>query len=174
LRSSVRIRVASVDDSIELAAGERETARTPGLLRSLPEEIDDDAFSQRIAFLESPGHRGRYVVAVDERDAPLGHALLEPMSLAQNSHVFRLTIVVHPGHTNRGVGRALMNDLLQWADRDQRVEKIALLVRATNSRAIHLYRSCGFVEDGRLEKVLKLADGQYIDDLSMAWHKSPK
>jgi RimJ/RimL family protein N-acetyltransferase len=172
MSTQVTIRAAHVDDAPALAAAERETARTPGLLRSLPHELREEAFAERIAALESVNHRGRYVVAVDSRNQAVGHALLEPMALAQSAHVFRLTIVVHPGHTDRGVGRALMNDLLAWASRDPRVEKIELLVRATNERAIHLYRSLGFVEEGRLSRVVKIDAMTYIDDLTMAWNKA--
>jgi ribosomal protein S18 acetylase RimI-like enzyme len=94
---------------------------------------------------------------------------LEPLSLAHVARVFRPTIVVHPSNTDRGVGRALMNDLLQWAQNDSRVEKVELMVRATNSLAIHLCRSCGFIEEGRFAKLIKLDDGTYIDDRTMAW-----
>jgi ribosomal protein S18 acetylase RimI-like enzyme len=141
----------------------------PGFLVSRPDELNVRAFAERIAELESPGNRGRYIVALNDQREIVGHALLESMSLARISHVFRLTIVVHPGHTDRGVGRALMSDLQQWARNDSRVEKIELLVRATNARAVHLYRSCGFVEEGRFVKRIKLEDGIYIDDLAMAW-----
>jgi ribosomal protein S18 acetylase RimI-like enzyme len=168
----IRIRTARVEDAPTLAAAERETAKMPGLLRSLPHELRDSDFAERISELESPGYRGRYIVAVDDADRPTAHALLEPMSLAQSAHVFRLTIVVHPGHTDRGIGRALMNDLLSWATQSPRVEKIELLVRATNSRAIHLYRTLGFIAEGRLSRVVKINAETYIDDLSMAWHKS--
>jgi RimJ/RimL family protein N-acetyltransferase len=64
-----------------------------------------------------------------------------------------------------------MNDLLAWARREPRVEKIELRVRATNERAIHLYRTMGFVEEGRLARVLKIDADTYIDDLMMAWQK---
>ncbi len=164
-----RIRAATVEDAATLAAAEAETARTPGLLVSRPEELNASTFATRIAELEAPGHRGRYIVAVNESDSLIGHALLEPMPLSNIAHVFRLTIVVHPGKTNQGVGRMLMNDLLQWAKNEPRVEKIELLVRATNEQAIALYRSCGFVEEGRFVKRIKLADATYIDDVAMAW-----
>jgi RimJ/RimL family protein N-acetyltransferase len=167
----IRIRTARIDDAATLAAAERETARTPGLLRSLPHELRDEAFAERIAQLEAPGLRGRYVIAVDESDHPIGHALLEPRPLTQSAHVFRLTTVVHPGRTDRSIGRALMNDLLAWARREPRVEKIELRVRSTNERSIHLYRSLGFTEEGRLARVLKIDADTYIDDLMMAWQK---
>jgi RimJ/RimL family protein N-acetyltransferase len=167
--SRIRIRSALVEDAEALYAAESETAKTPGLLRSRPHELKPEGFAKRIASLETPGRQGRYLVAVDDGDQPIAHALLDPMTLANNAHIFRLTIVVHPGQTERGIGRALMNELMQWAAHDSRVEKIELLVRATNERAIALYRSCGFVEEGRLKRCLRLEDGRYIDDLMMAW-----
>ena len=54
------------------------------------------------------------------------------------THVFRLTIVVHPEFTGHGVGTALMVELMEWAKRSPKVRKIELLVRATNERAVHL------------------------------------
>jgi RimJ/RimL family protein N-acetyltransferase len=170
--NEVRIRLARIEDASALCAAEIETAKTPGLLRSRPYELRVESFAQRIAELNAPGNKGRYIVAVaanDASDSPMAHALLDPMALANNAHIFRLTIVVHPGHTTRGVGRMLMNDLMQWASHDTRVEKIELLVRATNERAIRLYRSCGFIEEGSIARCLRLQNGTYIDDLMMAW-----
>jgi RimJ/RimL family protein N-acetyltransferase len=165
----ISIRAAIVTDAAQLCVAEAETAKTPGLLRSRPDELHAESFAKRITELEAPGHRGRYIVALDNANAAIGHALLEPIALARSAHVFRLTIVVHPGHTDRGVGRAMMTDLLNWAARDSRVEKIELFVRATNARAIHLYQRFDFVEEGRLKRCIKLDDGTYIDDILMAW-----
>lgn len=168
---ALSVRAAQVEDAPLLAAAERETARTPGLLRSTPDELRDEMFAARIEQLESPGKRGRYLVATDADGRIVGHALLDPMSLSQCAHIFRLTIVVHPGHTDQGVGRLLMNALLAWARLNTHVEKIELFVRATNARAVHLYQSCGFIEEGRLRRVIKLPSGEYLDDIAMAWHR---
>jgi RimJ/RimL family protein N-acetyltransferase len=170
--SAIHIRLARMEDAATLCAAEMETAKTPGLLRSRPHELRVESFAQRIAELNAPGDKGRYIVAVsanDSSDTPIAHALLNPMALANNAHIFRLTIVVHPGNTAQGIGGVLINDLLQWASHDARVEKIELLVRATNERAIRLYRGCGFVEEGRIARCLRLENGTYIDDLLMAW-----
>ena len=111
---------------------------------------------------------GRYIVA--EQDGKIvGHALLDPMPLEAISHVFRLTIVVHPSYLGQGIGTALMKDLMNWAKQNPGVEKIELLVRATNLRAIRMYSKLGFMEEGRFKKRIRLADGDFIDDLAMAW-----
>jgi RimJ/RimL family protein N-acetyltransferase len=91
------------------------------------------------------------------------------MPMHANAHVFTLTIVVHPGHVERGIGRAMLRDLLNWAQHDTRVGKIELNVRAGNLRAQHLYRSLGFVEEAHFRNRVHRLDGEYEDDLGMAW-----
>jgi ribosomal protein S18 acetylase RimI-like enzyme len=113
---------------------------------------------------------GRYVVAVDALDEAriVGHAMLDPMVLRSTAHIAQLTIVVHAGFEGRGIGRALMNHLIDWARGEPSVQKVELRVRHENERAIRLYRSLGFSEEGRFERRIKLADGRYLDDVAMA------
>src|SRR5687767_2551308 len=108
----ITVRQALVEDAPALCAAEQETSRTPGLLVSQPDELSPESFASQIAALSD--WSGCYVV-VEEDGRILGHALLRPMDLRATSHVFRLTIVVHPGHTDHGVGTALMNALADWA-----------------------------------------------------------
>lgn len=161
----IKIRAAQVEDAAMICAAEVETARTPGRLVSHPDELKVESFASKIAELRE---KGRYIVA--ERDGrPAGHAVLEPMPLRRVSHVQRLTLVVHPGFERRGVGAALMKDLVDWASANPAVGKIELLVRASNEGAVELYRKFGFVEEGRLVKRLKFEDGTYLDDIAMGW-----
>ncbi len=159
------IRDARIEDAAILAAAERATAETPGLLVSRPSELIPENFEKKIVELAK---LGRYIVG--EKDGKIvGHALLDPMPLEALSHVFRLTIVVHPGFLGQGVGTVLMRDLMDWAMRTSRVAKIELLVRATNERAIHLYSKLGFVEEGRFKNRVHLPENTFVDDLAMAW-----
>lgn len=161
-----RIRIARIDDAEAIAAAEAETARTPGLLVGWPGEIPLAAYRDKIATLATGG---RYLVAVDAGDAVVGHAFLDPMPMRGNAHVFKLNVVVHPGWPGRGIGTALLRDLLGWAEGDPRVGKVELNVRAGNLRAQRLYRRFGFVEEGRLRQRVRRLDGAYEDDLAMAW-----
>jgi ribosomal protein S18 acetylase RimI-like enzyme len=165
------IRDARPEDAPLLAAAERAIARVPGKLASRPSEIDDDALRDKIVDLEAHG-RGIFLVA-EEAGTVVGHAFLEPLPLAATSHVVRLTLAVHEGHQRQGVGTALMNDLLEWARSNPRVEKVELQVRSSNEGAIALYRSLGFVEEGRKTRRLKVGPGEYIDDVYMALWVGP-
>lgn len=164
------IRLAERRDASILARAEAETARSPGLLVQQPGEIPAKAFAQKIEALRK---HGRYIVA-EEGGNLVGHAFLDPMGLSANRHIFRLNIVVHPGFQGRGIGTALMSDLLSWARTNREVGKIELLVRATNTRAVSLYRRFGFLREGRLIGRVRLPNGKLLDDVAMAWFPGNK
>ncbi len=161
----MRIRVATVDDARQIARGEWATAATPGMLVGRPGEIPEHAFRAKISALAPLG--SYWVAEVD--DVIVGHAFLDPMGMLGTAHVFQLNIVVHPGHTDRGLGSTLMSTVLGWAQQSPQVLKVELLVRASNARALHLYRKFGFVVEGCFSRRVRTADGAFIDDIAMCW-----
>ena len=165
------IRAARPEDAPALAAAEREIARIPGRLARTPTEIDDAAICKTIRALADL-RLGIYLVA-EVAGALVGHAFLESLALGATAHVVRLSIAVHEGHQRKGVGTALMNALLRWARENPRVEKVELHVRSGNAAAIALYRSLGFVEEGRKTRRLKLSASHYLDDIYMALWVGP-
>jgi L-amino acid N-acyltransferase YncA len=105
------IRPAISDDAHALWEAESATAAVPGQLASRPEEISIASLDARIRTVSQAG-----CFFVAEGDGRLlGHAVLEPMGLIAVQHVYRLTIVVHPGQTGHGVGTALLQHVQRWA-----------------------------------------------------------
>lgn len=164
--SQVIIRPARVEDAPLIVSAERLVAARPGYLASRPEEILEETARSTIQKF-SQSHEGKYLVA-EEDGRIVGHALLIPMALAATRHIVRLTIVVHRGHEGHGIGRQLLSSLIEWARAAPRVRKIELNVRSTNTRAIELYRSLGFEEQGRQLQRICVDDQTFIDDLEMA------
>ena len=157
------IRLAAPADAETLARAEWAVAEVPGRLAGRPGEIPVEAFAAKIVELET---RGRYIVA-ERAGRIVGHAMLDPLTLESTAHVFRLTIVVHPGHEGQGIGSAMLRDLVDWAERDPRVSRLELNVRATNAVAIRLYRNFGFEEEGRMRRRIRFPDGSEVDDVVM-------
>lgn len=58
------------------------------------------------------------------------------------------TLAVAPSYRNKGIGRALMTELLKHAQ-EHAMACSTLEVRASNDAAIHLYGSLGYVETNR-------------------------
>jgi putative acetyltransferase len=77
-----------------------------------------------------------------------------------------LAIAIASGFQGRGLGRRMMARLLDWADNWGGVLRIELNVQADNERAIALYKSLGFAEEGR-HRSYALRNGRYVDSLSM-------
>lgn len=160
------IRRARPDDAGLLGAAQREIAAIPGRLAANPEEVSDAAIRDKIAALSELAS-GTFVV-IEERGEIVGHAMLDPHKLAATSHVVSLTIAIHEGHQGKGLGTALMNHLIRWAQANPKVEKFELQVRSSNTRAINLYERLGFVEEGRKTRRLKYGPQDYQDDVYMA------
>ncbi|MDB5861963.1 MAG: acetyltransferase domain protein [Ramlibacter sp.] len=162
----ISTRPALADDALAVFEGYVATARTPGLLVSQPEEIALAAVQADIAGCTGEG--GCFLVATRGGQV-VGHACLARMGLRAVRHIYRLTSVVHPGHTGQGVGRQLLQALHAWAEANPQCRKIELLVRAGNAPAVRLYEAMGYRHEGRLAQRVQDAGGVMHDDLAMAF-----
>jgi ribosomal protein S18 acetylase RimI-like enzyme len=68
-----------------------------------------------------------------------------------------------------GIGRRIMNALLERATRGEGVEQIGLMVATTQTAAIALYQSLGFRSFGCEQRALKIGD-RYVDEEHMVLH----
>ncbi len=85
---------------------------------------------------------GIHVVAValqTEEPAIIGHAAIFPI----NARKCEMLVVVCPGFQNVGIGTELVRSCIDLAA-ELGFEQIWLPVDATNARARHVYRKCGF------------------------------
>jgi RimJ/RimL family protein N-acetyltransferase len=96
----------------------------------------------------------------------VGHLTIERDRHPVTRHVGSLAIAVAADERGRGIGRRLMRAGLDWA-RDVGIEKVVLSVYPHNEAAIALYRSFGFVEEGRLARHSRKSYG-YEDEILMA------
>jgi putative acetyltransferase len=148
------------------AAGLSALLGAPGVFEGTL-QMPDVPVASRIEMLQRIEPAGCKLVAV-AGEALAGMAGLHPVHPGlRRGHVRSLGVVVAPGWQGRGVGRQLLQRLLAWADDWAGVLRVELNVHAENARAIALYRSLGFVEEGR-HRGYVLRDGRYADALTMA------
>ena len=83
-------------------------------------------------------------------------------------HVATLGMFVRQEYRRRGIGAALMAEALRWG-RLVGVERIELTVYPHNTPAIALYRSFGFLEEGRLVRHARKSYGYEDEILMAAW-----
>lgn len=100
-----------------------------------------------------------------QRQAVVGWLRLDGEPLRRLRHVVRLQLLVARSHRRLGIGRALLDTGLAWAEGQPEVTKVSLAVYAHNEAALRLYRAAGFVEEGRRVGEVQLSPGEYVDDL---------
>jgi len=86
-------------------------------------------------------------------------------NLAKTKHIRELEIGIAKPFRGIGVGTALMDCAIRWADR-RKVKKVILSVFSTNGRALSLYKKFGFLREGTRKKQY-LIDGEYVDEVMM-------
>ena len=101
-------------------------------------------------------------------DRLVGHVTVARERHPVTHHVGSLSIAVAADARGRGIGRRLMEEAIAWSTRVG-IEKLVLSVYPHNDAAISLYRSFGFVEEGRLARHSRKSYGYEDEILMAAW-----
>ncbi|MDP1715388.1 MAG: ribosomal protein S18-alanine N-acetyltransferase [Anaerolineales bacterium] len=126
----IKIRKMTLDDLEQVVAIDQASFSLPWPARSFQFELTENPAS-RCWVTEA----GRRVIAI-----------LVAWFIVDEIHV--ATIATHPEFRGQGVGRSLLLHVLRSAKEEGAVKSF-LEVRESNIVAIKMYRSFGFVEDGR-------------------------
>lgn len=119
----------------------------------------------------SPGALPLVALPADESRV-IGRLCFFPGKFRKTAHHGHFGISVDDGWRGRGVGRAMILTLLDWAAAHPTIEKVCLGCLATNTRALRLYESIGFARESVSPMHFRLGPGRYADDVQMAiWVK---
>lgn len=142
-------------------------ARQGGGIARTEEEITDEYIRHN---LDAAIARGiGFVAKVDEQIIGEIHAY--PPIPKLFAHILSdLTIAVHPDYQGAGVGRALFSALLDEVKLHRHpIQRVELLVRQSNLKAINFYQSLGFEIEGHFQQRVRRPDGDLEADIPMAW-----
>ncbi len=106
-----------------------------------------------------------FIVAVLE-DKIIGNLSYTGGMRPRVSHVGEFGVSVLKEYWGCGVGRALIQYLIEWSKASGVVRKINLRVRSDNAVGIHLYKELGFLEEGRQSREFCI-QGIFYDSITM-------
>lgn len=130
--------------------------------------------SERLAhserFVNGMGENDHHFVAVTQSPEG-GEHVIGSVGITvyggRKRHCAGLGIMVRRECQGLGIGKALLETILDIADNWLGLTRVELTVFADNARAIHLYEKYGFVREG-LHRAAILRAGEYCDEWSMA------
>lgn len=162
---TLMIRRPTVADVPDILAGVSRPEVYAGLLQMpYPSEA---LWRQRIEDM-AKGPQTELMLVAETNGRVVGIAGLHSVGASpRRAHVRSVGLWVLPEHQGQGIGRALLEALIDSAENWMGVTRLTLEVNADNAAAIALYRRCGFEQEGLLRGDV-LRKGQYIDCLLMA------
>lgn len=105
---------------------------------------------------------GCYARVAEDAGTVAGYAVLH--QLRGEAEIF--TLAVAPEFQGKGIGTALLADLMSEANREGAF-RVVLQVRSSNDHAIHIYKTAGFVQTGVISDYYANRDGTREDALFM-------
>jgi RimJ/RimL family protein N-acetyltransferase len=132
-----------------------------------PEEVDRDEGRQRKTIEQSLREPGWLFLVAECDGEVVGYLEFSNGYKARTRHAGMFSVYLVDGWRGHGIGRALVDALLEWATANPLVEKVTLAVFSTNERARALYERCGFAVEGVCPRDMKLDDGSYVDSILM-------
>lgn len=168
---NISIRRSEVADAASMARLMSHPEVLPGLLQ-MPHATEEQ-WRLRLSDNLAPGRTDLPLVALCEGSVVASAGLHATSTAVRRRHVMSLGMAVAPEAQGRGVGKALMAALIDYADNWAQVLRIELGVFVDNERAISLYKRFGFEIEGR-QRGYALRAGRYVDSYAMArLHPSP-
>jgi RimJ/RimL family protein N-acetyltransferase len=144
---TLEVRAATPEDAEPLLALVRSVAAEEVYIKT--EKVDRSPEQEREWIRGFDGRSSLLVVAVLD-GVIVGSADFARGRPSKSAHVVELGLAVQSEARGLGIGRALLETGTAWA-RSVGARKLHLQVFRSNERAIGLYRSLGFEEEGRLK-----------------------
>ena len=163
----IRIRRAEPSDAAALCKLAEEVGTEPGAWL-LTTEMWRPVSEERRYLRAARRHADAAVFVVEDEGEIVGRLSIARDPHPASRHVADLGLMVAASHRRRGIGRALLEQALEWA-REAGVRKLELHAFPWNQPAIALYESFGFVREG-YRKGQYQRSGEDVDAVLMAYH----
>ena len=161
IRKSINIRPVELNDYVSLSR----IRKMDGVMENILATSDEPLDKVKNKILNRTNNDFWFVAEIDH--AVVGTAILNRCSNPRKNHVGSLTIMVDKGYQKKGIGMALMKELINLSDNVLKLKRLELFVLADNEIAINLYKKFGFVIEG-VQKYSAIKNGEFCDELMMA------
>lgn len=161
------IRTAHPSDAEAALAYIRSIAEETEFFVLQPDEFPPTVEEEQAWIQDHLDHPGKILLLAEANGCLVGNVSFEAGPYRRVAHRGTFGIAVVKEWRGRGVGAALLQEFLKWAESSPGIEKVCLEVFATNANAIRLYRKLGFVEEGRRIKDIKRGPDDYVDTVTM-------
>ena len=162
----IRLREAEPSDATEILAYLKQVAGESDFLTFGSDELPMNLYQEKQMLETSRAAENHLILLAETGGKPVGLLSMISKKRPRIRHLTDLGVSVLKTHQNLGLGRALVETAIQWAEKSRVVRKINLKVRVDNEKAIALYSRLGFAMEGRVAREFCI-DGKFFDCFAM-------
>lgn len=164
--TEIVIRQAVPDDAEQMINLVQNILGTTIYTLTTVEEFDANEDAQA-AWIQEYLDNPNWILLVAEHDGELiGNLDFRNNPKLRNQHAGEFGMGIRDTYRNKGIGKAILDVFLEWANDSSTIEKINLSVMSTNEVGVNLYQNLGFIEQGRHPKAIRVND-TFIDVIQM-------
>jgi RimJ/RimL family protein N-acetyltransferase len=163
---TVTIRPAVPDDAAAVITCLKQVGGESAYLTFGAEGRGLDELEQRAALAQFLAADNAVGLVAADAERIVGSLVFEGGTRSRIRHTGELGVSVLRAYAGKGVGRALLETLIAWAEASGIIRKLDLKVRADNLDAIRLYERLGWKIEGVVTRDL-CVDGVFHDALYM-------
>lgn len=168
----VRIRAAVASDAAAVIAYVQTVATESDMLTFGAGEFQKTVAEEAKIFREHQEAANRIFLIALIGEEIAGILNVNASAKPRLAHIGEFGITVRKAYWGKGIGRHLLQTMLDWARTDSPLRKINLIVLAHNDRGIALYKRLGFRIEGRRSRGLCI-DGVFYEDVLMGLDIDP-
>jgi len=165
-KEDIVIRTAKLEDALSILHIQKEVVSEGNFLTTVSEEFNKTVEQQRDWIDKILQNDKESMLIAETPKEIVGWIVFLSPNRIKLSHTGSIGMMIKKDFRSMGIGKLLMKGMLDWAEQNPFIEKVSLGVFSTNERAIALYKSMGFIKEGRKVKEFKIND-EYIDDILM-------
>jgi len=167
LSESTVVRKANLEDASRILQIQKEVVEEDVYLTTSSDEFDKTIEQQRDWMEKILANDKETMLVAETSKGIVGWIVFFSQNRIRLSHTGSFGMMIDKDFRDKGIGKLLIEGLLDWAESNPLIEKVSLGVFSTNERAIALYKKMGFIEEGRKIKEFKMDNGEYVDDILM-------
>lgn len=131
-----------------------------------PGELQKTADQERERIVRLNARDNSLILVAVDGETIIGNLTAVGGEVRRLRHSATLALGVSRSHWGRGVGKKLLAEVIDWAERAD-LTRLELTVHTSNLRAMSLYLSVGFQVEGVRRNSL-LVEGVYVDEYLMS------
>lgn len=160
------LRTAALKDAPQIVKLMKDIIKEGPYTLAEPDEYKSTIKSEAAKIKRFRNSEGKIYLVLTIGKEVTGFISFDNWDTRRTAHTGLFSVFIRKKWRGLGIGKILVNGMIDWAKANPLNRKISLFVFSTNKNAIALYKKLGFKQEGRCPRDMIIGD-KYVDSIMM-------